>query len=102
MTDWIHNIEDRPGCETMELERDEALRLLAGANYGRIVFTQNALPAIRPRNHLLDEEMIIVRTRLSTHVPDSGRASGITHTAAAGEVVAYQADELDPVRCIGW
>ncbi|WUD70120.1 pyridoxamine 5'-phosphate oxidase family protein [Nocardia sp. NBC_00508] len=72
------------------------MRLLASAPIGRVVFTRNALPAIRPVNHLVDEHgVIIMRTRLS---------SGLT-TAVRGNspvVVAYEADEIDPVRRLGW
>ncbi|WP_040779633.1 pyridoxamine 5'-phosphate oxidase family protein [Nocardia pneumoniae] len=81
---------------TVALDRAEAMRLLAGVPIGRVVFTRNALPAIRPVNHLVDDRgAIIVRTRLS---------SGLT-TAVRGNspvVVAYEADEIDPVRHLGW
>ena len=45
-----------------ELTRGQSLRLLAGVRFGRIVFTHRALPAIRPVNHLLDGEDIVIRT----------------------------------------
>ncbi|MEV6320112.1 pyridoxamine 5'-phosphate oxidase family protein [Nocardia sp. NPDC051787] len=82
--------------ETVALDRAEAMRLLAGVPIGRVVFTRNALPAIRPVDHLVDDRgAIIVRTSLS---------SGLT-TAVRGNspvVVAYEADEIDPVRHLGW
>ena len=34
--------------ELVELDRAEAMSLLAGATFGRVVFTKDALPAIRP------------------------------------------------------
>ncbi|NIK59119.1 pyridoxamine 5'-phosphate oxidase family protein [Kribbella shirazensis] len=73
------------------LDRDTALALLATAGFGRVVFTQHALPAIRPVNHLVDNGQVIIRTRLSAAV-----------SRAAGEVVAYEADDLDAVRRLGW
>ena len=75
----------------VEVGRDEALELLAGVRVGRLVFTDHALPAIRPVNHLLDNGQIIIRTRLAASVTD-----------ATGMVVAYEADELDPIRRLGW
>ncbi|MGF0319138.1 pyridoxamine 5'-phosphate oxidase family protein [Nocardia fluminea] len=80
----------------LELGRVEALRLLAGVPMGRVVYTRDALPAIRPVNHIVDEDgLIVVRTRL--HSALTGLAS---HTSPV--VVAYGADEIDPVRRIGW
>ncbi|WP_280339422.1 pyridoxamine 5'-phosphate oxidase family protein [Nocardia neocaledoniensis] len=80
----------------LELGRAEALRLLASVPMGRVVYTRDALPAIRPVNHLVDEDgLIVVRTRL--HSPLTGLAS---HTAPV--VVTYGADEIDPVRRVGW
>ena len=84
-----------PGRETVELDRDEAMWLLAGAPYGRVVFTQDALPAIRPVNHLVDNGEIILRTRLTSRLTSAVRAESTT-------VVAYEADDIDPVRHVGW
>lgn len=62
---------------------------------GRIVFTQHAMPAIRPVNHLVDDQAIIVRSHLGAAI--------VAHAAADdGVVVCYEADELDPVRHTGW
>ncbi|MFJ2666399.1 pyridoxamine 5'-phosphate oxidase family protein [Nocardia fluminea] len=80
----------------VELGRAEALRLLASVPMGRVVYTRDALPAIRPVNHLVDEHgLIVVRTRLNSAL--TGLAS---HTSAV--VVTYGADEIDPVRRVGW
>lgn len=85
----------RSGRRVVELDRIEAMALLASAPYGRMVFTRDALPAIRPVVHVVDNgEIIIARTRLAT---DSGRAEGRQNV-----VVAYEADEIDPVRQVGW
>ena len=78
------------------LDRVEAMRLLASVRYGRLVFTFNALPAIRPVNHLVDEDRIIIRTRLRTSISAAARST------ATGVVVAYEADCLDPERQTGW
>lgn len=78
-----------------ELPRDEALRLLGSAPFGRVVFTMRALPAIRPVNHIMDGEDVLIRTNLGTAV-----ASAL---AAGGDVVlAYEADMIDPDTRTGW
>jgi hypothetical protein len=79
----------QPAAGAQRLDRIEAIRLLASISYGRIVFTLNALPAIRPVNHLLDEGRIIIRTRLTASISAAVRSS-------EGIVVAYEADSIDP------
>lgn len=81
----------------VELEAEEALALLTAAPFGRVVFTLRALPAIRPVNHIVDEGLIIIRTRLVTRL-----AAAVTDQLPYPMVVAYQADELDPVARTGW
>ncbi|HEU4421298.1 MAG TPA: pyridoxamine 5'-phosphate oxidase family protein [Pilimelia sp.] len=78
-----------------ELDAAEALRLLASVSVGRVVFTEAALPAIRPVNHLVDDGEIIIRSRLTTRI-------GQTIGTQPETVVAYQADDLDPVSRTGW
>ncbi|MCV7340701.1 pyridoxamine 5'-phosphate oxidase family protein [Mycobacterium haemophilum] len=73
------------------------MRLLASVGHGRVVFTQRALPAIRPVNHLVDAGRVIVRTRLTANVATAVRTSTDSRV-----VVAYEADELDPQRRTGW
>ncbi|MFD7976384.1 pyridoxamine 5'-phosphate oxidase family protein [Streptomyces sp. NPDC059071] len=77
--------------------RAEALRLLGSVSLGRIVFTHQALPAIRPVNHLMDGEDIIVRLHDGATL-----ASIVTPTQASGVVVAYEADVIDPETHLGW
>jgi len=86
----------RPADGSQVLDRVEAMRLLASVGYGRVVFTLYALPAIRPVNHLVDEGRIIVRTRVTTSI------SAAMRSTAAGVVVAYEADSLDPESQTGW
>lgn len=78
------------------IEPDEALRLLASVTYGRVVFTENALPAIRPVNHLVDGGRVIIRTRVATALGAAIR------TTNPPPVVAYEADDMDPQRRVGW
>lgn len=83
------------GRTLVELPTEECLRLLGSVAMGRVVFTQRALPAIRPVNHLVDDNAIIIRTHLG-----GGLSSAVG--ASRGVVVAYEADELDPERRVGW
>jgi len=80
-----------------QLGRAEALRLLGSVSLGRIVFTHQALPAIRPVNHFMDSEDIIVQLHDGATL-----ASIVTPTQATGVVVAYEADVIDPETHIGW
>ncbi len=77
-----------------ELDTHEALALLASVPMGRVVFTCNALPAIRPVTHIIDNGAIVFRSH--------ARHAIVSHTATSGAVVAYQADELDTRRQLGW
>jgi Pyridoxamine 5'-phosphate oxidase len=80
---------------TLDLTPAESWQLLGGVSLGRVVFTQHAMPAIRPVNHLVDDETIIIRSHLgAVIVAHAGTEDGV--------VVCYEADELDPVRHTGW
>ena len=50
--------------QTGELTVAESWRLLGSVSLGRVVFTMKAMPAVRPVNHLIDDEAIIVRSHL--------------------------------------
>jgi hypothetical protein len=78
------------------LSQSEAMQLLHSVDYGRVVFTLSALPAIRPVNHLVDEGRIIIRTRLTNAI------STVVRSADSGVVVAYEADEFDAPTQSGW
>ncbi|MFI1280885.1 pyridoxamine 5'-phosphate oxidase family protein [Streptomyces sp. NPDC020858] len=80
-----------------ELDRAEALRLLTTVSLGRIVFTQHALPAVRPVNHLVEGGDIIVRIH-----DDGALASLVAPADVPGVVVAYEADAIDPDTHLGW
>ncbi|MET3984474.1 pyridoxamine 5'-phosphate oxidase family protein [Streptomyces sp. PvR034] len=80
-----------------ELDRAEALGLVATVSLGRVVFTQHALPAVRLVDHLVEGGDIIVRIH-----DDGALASLVGPTDAPGVVVAYEADAIDPVTRLGW
>jgi nitroimidazol reductase NimA-like FMN-containing flavoprotein (pyridoxamine 5'-phosphate oxidase superfamily) len=77
----------------VELSRGEALQLLASVSLGRVGFTQQALPAIRPVNHLVDQGVVVIRTH-------SG--SALLNHSLRSEVVAYEADDIDATMHTGW
>ena len=85
------------GRRTVPLEREEALRLLGSVSLGRVVFTVRALPAIRPVNHVLVGEDVVIRTHKGAAI-----ASHAGQTGPQGVVVAYEADSIDPQRWLGW
>ncbi|MFJ1566454.1 pyridoxamine 5'-phosphate oxidase family protein [Streptomyces erythrochromogenes] len=86
-----------PARRMRELDRAEALRLVATVSLGRLVFTQHALPAVRPVNHLVEDGDIIIRIH-----DDGVLASLVVPVDVPGVVVAYEADVIDPDTHLGW
>lgn len=80
--------------QSVELIPAECWQLLRGVSVGRVVFTMNALPAIRPVNHVVDGQTIIIRSHLGSAITG--------HASRDGAVVCYEADEIDPDRHTGW
>jgi len=81
---------DRNGLEV--LDRDECLRLLAGARLGRVGITSGALPVILPVNFRVVGNEILFRTAHGTKL----------EAATRGAVVAFEADAMDPIDHTGW
>ena len=81
------------GRRLQSITRSESLRLLGDVSMGRVVFTHRALPAIRPVNHIVEGEQIIFRV---------DRESALARAMDARDVVAYEADQIDPVDHLGW
>ena len=81
---------DDTGLEVLDTE--ECLRLLRSVPVGRLVFTLGALPAIRMVNFRLDGDSVV----FATGDGDKYRA------AERGDVVAFEADEIDQDRHLGW
>ena len=71
------------------------MRLLGSVSLGRIVFTAQALPAIRPVTHLVDGDHVIIRTDRNAAIISELRDH-------AGTVVAYEADAIDMTEHLGW
>lgn len=75
-----------------ELNRRQCLDRLATVRVGRIVFTEDALPAVQPVNFRIWREDVVIRL-----------AGGEKLAAATNNlVVAFQADELDQDLHTGW
>jgi pyridoxamine 5'-phosphate oxidase-like protein len=75
------------------LTHGAALQLLGSVMLGRIAFTVDALPTIRSVNQIVDHGDVIVRGH---------RGVDVVLRAAAGGVVAYSADVIDPRTYVGW
>ncbi|MCF2533167.1 pyridoxamine 5'-phosphate oxidase family protein [Yinghuangia soli] len=75
-----------------ELGRTEALELLTAARVGRVVFTDMALPAVRPVNFAVCRGDVVFRVAAESRLA----------TALDKAVVAFEADDLDACGRAGW
>lgn len=78
--------------ELAEIPHGECLRLLASVPYGRLVFTEGALPAVHPVNHAVAGSDVIIRTGPGAKLDAARR----------GDVLAFQADHVDVAARTGW
>jgi hypothetical protein len=85
--------------QAVDLTEGECWLLLSSVSIGRVVFTQRAMPAIRPVNHFVDGRTVIIKTHLGAAI--AARASD-DRRKPLGSVVCYEADDLDPARRTGW
>jgi nitroimidazol reductase NimA-like FMN-containing flavoprotein (pyridoxamine 5'-phosphate oxidase superfamily) len=74
------------------LSRRECVALLAGAQVGRAVFTERAMPAVVPVTFAVHDDAVVMCT-----APDTRLAS-----AATRGVLAFEVDEIDPSTRCGW
>ena len=70
----------------------ECMRLLESVPVGRLIYTHGGLPAIRLVNFVLDQDTVV----FSTGLGDKFQA------AERGDVVAFEADDLDAEHHLGW
>jgi nitroimidazol reductase NimA-like FMN-containing flavoprotein (pyridoxamine 5'-phosphate oxidase superfamily) len=83
-------MSDRQRLEV--LGREQCMALLEIVLVGRLVFTEDAMPAVQPVNFRVHRGHIVIRV-----------AGGAKLRAATGHsVVAFEADELDPDLRSGW
>ena len=71
---------------------DECLDRLRLGTVGRVAVTHRALPAIVPVNYVLSGSRVLFRTE----------PGGMLARACAGNVVAFEVDELDSSGRSGW
>jgi nitroimidazol reductase NimA-like FMN-containing flavoprotein (pyridoxamine 5'-phosphate oxidase superfamily) len=71
---------------------DEARRLLAGAEVGRVGYSIGALPAIVPVNYRMADGAVVFLT---------GAGSKLT-AALSGSVVAFEVDDFELADRTGW
>ncbi|MFJ3235264.1 pyridoxamine 5'-phosphate oxidase family protein [Streptomyces sp. NPDC086787] len=83
--------------QRINLDHVEALRFLGSVSLGRIVYTRQALPTVRPVNHVLDNGDILIRTHEAAALTSHAQQADGT-----GAVVAYEADAIDPDSHLGW
>jgi nitroimidazol reductase NimA-like FMN-containing flavoprotein (pyridoxamine 5'-phosphate oxidase superfamily) len=81
---------DSAGLEV--LTPSECLALASTVPLGRIVFTEQALPAVQPVNFVLDDGLVIIRTAEGTKLAEALRNA----------IVAFEIDEFDAHSEIGW
>lgn len=74
------------------LPETECWRLLASVPVGRVVFTEQSLPAVHPVNFLVADSAVVIRT---------GPGSKFD-AARRGDVLAFEADAIDPETRAGW
>lgn len=79
-----HRIEALPPAECIDL--------LSGAEVGRIVFSDRALPAVLPVTFIIDDDCIVVRTAQGSRLA----------RAVDGAVVAFEVDQIQPWTRGGW
>jgi nitroimidazol reductase NimA-like FMN-containing flavoprotein (pyridoxamine 5'-phosphate oxidase superfamily) len=73
------------------IAQDRCLALLEEAEFGRLAFTADGVPTIRPVNHRLLRQTLIIRTTYDSLL---GHLNG--------DKVAYEVDEIDPATHAGW
>ncbi|NEA30646.1 pyridoxamine 5'-phosphate oxidase family protein [Streptomyces sp. SID13031] len=74
------------------LAEQESLKLISSVPFGRLVFTRGGLPAVRLVNFVLDDRAVI----FATSDGDKYRA------AQRADVVAFEVDDVDHERHLGW
>ena len=78
--------------DTRALLPEQCFAFMASVPIGRVVYTDQALPAVMPMNFVLDRDMVTIHT---------GSGSALS-AAIRNAVVAFQTDDFDPVTMTGW
>ena len=84
---------DGPGGVLEAIEPEQCWQLLATQPIGRLSFTAHSgVPVIVVVNYAVDGQTVVLRT---------GRGPKL-QAAARGELVAFEADDIDPATRTGW
>jgi hypothetical protein len=68
----------------LELSRADGWQLLAGVPVGRLVFTHQALPAVRLVNHLVDGDKIVIGLTPGSAIATSAGTGGTVVSGRRG------------------
>ncbi|MEV6239711.1 pyridoxamine 5'-phosphate oxidase family protein [Lentzea sp. NPDC051838] len=71
-----------------QLSTSAAMHKLDGSSFGRMVFSHQALPAIRLVNHVVDGNSVVIRVGVDLPPEDL--------------VLTYEADQIDQHTWLGW
>ena len=74
-----------------ELNREDCYRLLVAHRIGRLGVNAERYPLIFPVNYAMDGDVVVIRTN-----------AGLKLTAADHANVAFEVDDIDPIRRVGW
>jgi uncharacterized protein len=74
------------------LSLETCLRLLKSKHVGRVVYTNQAIPAVTPVNYAFDCDTVVLR----------GAQGFLLEAKLPGAVVAFEVDDLDDGGCEGW
>ena len=88
----VARIDGSPSWTAEALDDIECRRLLATADFGRLVFTAAALPVVQPVRFGVRDGQVLIPTR----------AGGQLARAVRGAVVAFEVDGLDALTGAGW
>ncbi|GGI05045.1 pyridoxamine 5'-phosphate oxidase family protein [Egicoccus halophilus] len=81
---------DRHELEVLSLE--ECLTLLGSRPLGRLAYVDRGAPVIVPVNHVVDGRTVVFRALQGAK----------TEALLLGRPVAFQVDDHDPARSVGW
>lgn len=86
------------GGRVVRLSEAQCRRLLASTLVGRVVYTDQALPAIAVVNHRVRGAVSAGDLEIVFRADDGGRLAAAVHLS----VVAFEADSVDPETAAGW
>jgi nitroimidazol reductase NimA-like FMN-containing flavoprotein (pyridoxamine 5'-phosphate oxidase superfamily) len=86
----MEDVMDRHELEVLSME--ECLTLLGSRPVGRLAYVDRGAPSIVPVNHLVDGRTIVFRALEGSK----------TEALLLGRPVAFEVDDHDPARSVGW